>query len=120
LSCKSYGAETRIGGDVRNTIVSIACGWEEIITPLELTLELYDMGSEIEPKKIEEMLLSKYASMCGNPAHVKILSHTAVDELIHECADIRLDKAFLQTAYDNIKKFRQEQDPGKKQKKKKD
>jgi len=42
LSCKSYGAETRIGGDVRNHIVGIVAGWEEVITSLEFTLELYD------------------------------------------------------------------------------
>ncbi len=40
LACKSYGAESRTGGDCRNTLFGVAAGWEEIITPLELTLEL--------------------------------------------------------------------------------
>lgn len=32
LACKSYGAESRIGGDVRNTIIGVIAGWEEVIT----------------------------------------------------------------------------------------
>ena len=47
LACKSYGAESRIGGDVRNTIFGIVAGWEEVITPLEFTLELYDRKDDI-------------------------------------------------------------------------
>lgn len=39
LACKSYGAESRIGGDCRNTFFGIVAGWEELITALELTLE---------------------------------------------------------------------------------
>ena len=41
LACHSYGAESRTSGDARNSILGIVAGWEEIITPLELTLELY-------------------------------------------------------------------------------
>ena len=39
LSARSYGAESRIQGDVRNHVIGIVAGWEEVLTPLELTLE---------------------------------------------------------------------------------
>ena len=39
LSARSYGAESRTSGDLRNHIVGIIGGWEEVLTPLEFTLE---------------------------------------------------------------------------------
>jgi hypothetical protein len=41
LATKSYGAEGRTKGDAHNVVLGIVAGWEEIISPLELTLELY-------------------------------------------------------------------------------
>ncbi|MBX9685300.1 MAG: type I-D CRISPR-associated protein Cas7/Csc2 [Candidatus Obscuribacterales bacterium] len=118
LSCKSYGAETRIGGDIRNSIMAIVLGWEEIITPLELTLELYDLGSNLDPSSLEKVLKEKYAPLCGNPDHLKILSSAAVESLVQECAETTLDKQFLTKAYDQIAEYRQQQDPKKEKKKK--
>lgn len=60
LSSKSYGAETRIGGDCRNTIIGIVAGWDEIITPLELTLELYDDRPKIDRDNLAGLLEREY------------------------------------------------------------
>ena len=56
LSCKSYGAESRIGGDVRNTVIGVVAGWEEAITSLELALELYDRQDSVTPGTIGELI----------------------------------------------------------------
>ncbi|MBY0552132.1 MAG: type I-D CRISPR-associated protein Cas7/Csc2 [Candidatus Obscuribacterales bacterium] len=116
LSCKSYGAETRIGGDVRNSLMGIVLGWEEIITPLELTLELYDMGATLDAASLQKVLTEKYLSLAGNPDHLKILDSAAVDSLVRECADTKLDKSFLDKAYNDIAEYRQQQEPKKKKK----
>ncbi|MFW6030353.1 MAG: type I-D CRISPR-associated protein Cas7/Csc2 [Halanaerobiales bacterium] len=44
LSTHKYGAETRTGGDVRNRVVGIVAGWEELISSLELSLELAEQA----------------------------------------------------------------------------
>lgn len=115
LSCKSYGAESRIGGDVRNTFLSIVVGWEEIVTPLELTLELFDL-KELEQDKVQTLLQERYLPMAGNPEKVRVLSPAAVESVVRECAEVKLDKAFLEDAYTHIAEFRQLQDPKKKKK----
>ena len=56
LACKSYGAESRTGGDCRNSIFAVAAGWEEIITPLELTLELYDKKDQLTAESLRGLL----------------------------------------------------------------
>src|SRR5437773_600619 len=40
LATTSYGAESRTSGDMRNLLAGVVVGWEEIVTPLELALEL--------------------------------------------------------------------------------
>src|SRR3990167_302420 len=60
LATKGYGAETRIGGDVRNHILGIAVGWEEVITALELTLELYAVKDSPITQSSVSPILEKY------------------------------------------------------------
>ena len=48
--------ESRIGGDVRNSIWGIVAGWEEVITSLELTLELADKLNNLNSNIIKEIL----------------------------------------------------------------
>lgn len=109
LSSKSYGAETRIGGDCRNTLIGVVGGWEEIITPLELTLELYDdRGAMGDPDKLAATL-NQYKPKSGNPKEVKILSGSEIDTLVSDCVNTPLDKPFLEKAYKDIKDYRNEQ-----------
>lgn len=112
LACKSYGAESRIGGDVRNTIWGIVAGWEEVITSLELTLELADCLDAMSPTKIASIIRERYIPMAGNPNKVVVLEAAEVDAVVSACAETELDKPFLEAAYKDIAQYRDEQRAG--------
>lgn len=105
LACKSYGAESRIGGDMRNSIFGIVAGWEEVITPLELTLELYEDRNQISGKQIQT-IVDKYKPLSGNPDKVKVFTPKEVDEIIKSAAKMPLTKEFLQAAYADVAYYR--------------
>lgn len=109
LACKSYGAESRTGGDCRNTFFGIVAGWEEIITPLELTLELYDKKDNLTPSAVKTLLEDKYKSLAGNLNKVTVLDPSDVEALVKECADQPLDRNFLDKAYNDIAQYRRAQ-----------
>jgi CRISPR type I-D-associated protein Csc2 len=109
LACKSYGAESRIGGDCRNTFFGVIAGWEEMITPLELTLELYDQKDGLDSAALKELLEQKYKGLAGNPDRLLILEPAEVDTLVQECAQTLLDRAFLDKAYNDITQYRRAQ-----------
>jgi len=109
LTCKSYGAESRIGGDARNTLWGIVAGWEEVITSLELALELADSLDTLSPEMIKQIMEKKYKPMAGNPKQVVVLDPTEVDALVKACAETELDEAFLEAAYRDIASYRAEQ-----------
>jgi CRISPR type I-D-associated protein Csc2 len=109
LACKSYGAESRTGGDCRNTFFGIVAGWEEILTPLELTLELYDQKDLLEPAALKTLLEDKYSGLAGNPEQVIVLDPREVDALVKQCADIPLDGNLLRKAYKDIEEYRRAQ-----------
>jgi CRISPR type I-D-associated protein Csc2 len=111
LACKSYGAESRTGGDCRNSIVGIVGGWEEIITPLELTLELYDSKDQFSADRLAEKLRAKYKPLAGNPDQVTILEPAEVDAVVAQCSAQLLDKGFLDKAYKDIEDYRAAQRP---------
>lgn len=106
LACKSYGAESRIGGDVRNTIWGVVAGWEEVITSLELTLELADQLDALDGSLIKTMIETKYKPMAGNPQRIVVLEPTEVETLVKACAETKLDKSFLEAAYKDITDYR--------------
>jgi CRISPR type I-D-associated protein Csc2 len=106
LACKSYGAESRTSGDCRNSVIAIAAGWEEIITPLELTLELYDRKDALTAEALGHLLQDKYRPTAGNPGRVSVLSPPEVDALVKECAEIDLDRAFLDKSYADVAAYR--------------
>lgn len=108
LAAKNYGAETRIGGDLRNTIVGIAGGWEEIITPLELTLELFDKKDDLSGETVA-VILQKYKAYAGNPQQTKLLIPAEVDRAVEEAANTALGKEFLVKAYNDVKGYREQQ-----------
>jgi len=109
LACKSYGAESRIGGDVRNSIWGVIAGWEEVITSLELTLELADSLSSLSPDTVKGIIEDKYKPMAGNPKQIVVFETAEVASLVRACAEVDLDKAFLEKAYQDIAHYRAEQ-----------
>lgn len=124
LACKSYGAESRIGGDARNTIVGMVAGWEEVITPLELTLEFY--ARNIEPEKIAERkgldgktaaeILNAYSAYAGNPDRVKVYSLEEVEQILSATSQQILDGDFLKAAYADVVAYRKVQEEATKKK----
>ena len=108
LASKSYGAESRIGGDVRNSVFGIIGGWEEVITPLELTLELYDQRDTLNGDTFKA-IAEKYKPLAGNPDRVTIFSPDEVDAIVKAAADTPLDKSLLTTAYNDAKAYVQAQ-----------
>jgi CRISPR-associated protein Csc2 len=109
LACKSYGAESRIGGDCRNTFFGVVAGWEELITPLEFTLELYDQREQLDADAMGSVLEQKYKALAGNPERIRVLTTAEVDAVVRECAQTPLDKTFLDNAYNDIAEYRKEQ-----------
>jgi CRISPR type I-D-associated protein Csc2 len=116
LACKSYGAESRIGGDMRNSIFGIAAGWEEIITPLELTLELFEQRANLNGNVVKA-IVEKYKPLTGNPDKVKVFAPDEVDAIVKAAADTELKKEFLQQAYKDVEQYREAQAEKKKKSK---
>ena len=104
LASKSYGAESRIGGDVRNSVFGIIGGWEEVITPLELTLELYDQSDNLGGDTFKT-IAEKYKPLAGNPDRVTIFSPDEVDGIIEAAANTPLDQSLLTAAYNDAKAY---------------
>jgi CRISPR-associated protein Csc2 len=108
LACKSYGAESRVGGDMRNSVFGIVGGWEEVITPLELTLELYGQRENLSGVTVKS-IVEKYKLMAGNPDKVSVLAPDKVDAIVKEAAENELDKDFLEEAYADVAQYREAQ-----------
>ena len=107
LSSHKYGAETRIGGDVRNNIVGIIGGWEELITPLEFTLTLADYTFNMEEAMQKVRSYKEYAA---HPAEIEILMGNPLNLILTELQNFELSKEFLEEAYMDIKKYREIQE----------
>jgi CRISPR type I-D-associated protein Csc2 len=108
LACKSYGAESRIGGDMRNSIFGIVGGWEEVLTPLELTLELYDQRANISGSTVHS-IVGNYTALAGNPNRVLVFTPDEVDAIVREVADTPLTREFLDAAYADVAQYREAQ-----------
>jgi len=95
---------------MRNTVFGIVAGWEEIITPLEFTLELYDRQSEgITPETVVT-LLQDYAQEAAHQARVKVLSADDAESLVAQVRTFELGRAFLTSVYDAAEAYRKGQD----------
>ncbi len=105
LSAKSYGAETRIGGDVRNTIVGIVAGWEEVITSLEFVLELSNDQDDLTPEKVVS-IVEKYKEYTGNPARVYVFSPEEVESIVEYASSQELSAEFLTSIYSRVLEYR--------------
>ena len=109
LSCKSYGAESRIGGDARNHIIGVVAGWEELITALELSLELYTRQDQLDRESVKDLLEVNYKPLAANQNKVNVLDSEQVEALVSACAEQDLDREFVETAYQDIADYRGEQ-----------
>jgi CRISPR type I-D-associated protein Csc2 len=109
LGAHRYGAESRIGGDMRNAVFGIVAGWEEIITSLELTLELYDrQAGGLRPEVVAE-LLEGYKESAAHRSKVKVLSVSEVEALVDAVGKFDLEKEFVAAAYEEAEAYRDAQ-----------
>jgi CRISPR type I-D-associated protein Csc2 len=108
LSCTRYGAETRIGGIVRNHVLGIVAAHEEILSPLELTLEL--AGNDALPSATQvNGVLNSYRAKCATPGSAHVLAETEVAMLLDAVQKVDLTKQRLDQAYGAASAFRKHQ-----------
>jgi len=111
LGSHSYGAETRVKGDVRNEILGIVGGFEEIITPLELNMELRDLLNGEKSITMDELvsetvkILEKYKKIAASPNDVIILKDAELNNLLKTIRDIKIDKVFIKDLENKVGKF---------------
>jgi CRISPR-associated protein Csc2 len=109
LGAHRYGAESRIGGDMRNAVFCIVAGWEEVITPLEMTLELYDLQAEGITSAVVKSVLDEYAEEAVHRGKAKVLPVEEVEALVADVRAFELTAAFLESAYDEAQAYREAQ-----------
>ncbi len=104
LASKSYGAETRVKGDVRNTILGIVAGYEEVITPLEYSLELAaDFEGDLNKKTVE--ILEKYKTLSGSRSNIVILTPNETQSVVGDVQDLSLNLPFVDIMHKQVDKF---------------
>ncbi len=108
LSCTRYGAETRIGGFVRNHILGVVAAQEEIISPLELTLELAG-GAGVPSKETVARVLKSYRQKCATPASARVLEPVQLDSFLAAIQAVEMSKTNLDAAYGAVAEFRKAQ-----------
>ncbi len=104
LATKAYGAETRTKGDMRNIVLGIVGGLEEVITSLEYSLELAARWEDDLPDATHE-ILEKYASISASRANLVVLTANETSELISDVQDISPDKAFVESMQKQVDNF---------------
>lgn len=122
LSARSYGAESRTAGDLRNHVVGIIGGWEEVLTPLEFTLECEKeitkvVKDEQRPQVIDQAVTT-YWNLCAQPSHVLLLNTSDQNEdgklkiqnglsaLLKAVREYSIGKDFLERAYRDVAELR--------------
>ncbi len=115
LATKQYGAEGRIHGGMRNKILGIVAGWESIITPLELTLILYQQYTKntsdtfvIDSKAIKTVI-NEYKGLAAFSNKVKVLDENETDNVIRAVSEFEFTKEFLEKFDEDVEEFKKEQ-----------
>jgi len=105
MATKSYGAETRVKGDVINSIVGIAAGLEELITSLEYSLEMAARDWADDPVKATYEILGKYQGLAAFPEEVRILTPQELTQLIDGVRSLKPTKEFIEKMRDDALSF---------------
>lgn len=113
LSTTNYGAENRIGGKIKNHVIGIVAGWEEIITPLELALELYAEYTNIQNKIFTangidlESILNRYKNEAVFGDKIQILTGKDLEGSIISAKSFQINKEFLESLDKDTKNFKE-------------
>jgi hypothetical protein len=109
LGCTRYGAEPRIGGIVRNHVVGLAAAHEEILSPLELTLELAD-AKELPTMGAVKGILDRFKERSATPSKVEVVAVETLKGLLDCVQKVDMSqKPVLEKAYKLAKDFRDKQ-----------
>jgi CRISPR type I-D-associated protein Csc2 len=107
LSCTRYGAETRVGGIVRNHLVGVVVADEEIISPLELTLALGD--GVPDPRATTAAVLEDFKKKASTPARVHVLTTEELGRLV-EAVQNASGPDLVEHGYRAAQDFRKQQE----------
>lgn len=100
MACKSYGAETRVKGDMVNHILGIVGSYDEIITPLEYNLELSAVKlGEVNPLEKTAEILEKYKRFSAFSNDVVLLSGKELSNFIGRIGEFQYSKPFIEKIY---------------------
>jgi hypothetical protein len=107
---------------MRNHVVGIVGGWEEVLTPLEFTLEcerrLDRIVKEAERRVAIDEAVSAYWELCANKSKVLLINatdrnetgklrvHGGLGNLLKAVQDFEIDQSFLERAYQDVGKLR--------------
>lgn len=105
LATKSYGAETRTKGDMRNVVMGIMAGYEEVITSLEYSLEMASVWEEADLEAETEKILRKYAELCGSRGNLVVMNTDEVKQLVSEVQDMTVDEDLVELMDKQAKAF---------------
>jgi CRISPR type I-D-associated protein Csc2 len=111
LASHSYGAESRVKGDVRNEIIGIIAGYEEIITPLELNLELksaLDMNNPPTTQSLNEKIIAistRYKSLASTTSKVLILTNEQLTKILNAVRTQELSDGFITELNNDVNIF---------------
>lgn len=105
MATKSYGAETRVRGDTVNYTIGIVAGFEEIITPLELNLELCNIEWQDNLVEAAFKILKKYASEASSVDVVKVLEPDEIKDIVEGVKSFKVDKEFIEESASLAKDF---------------
>ncbi|NWF94510.1 MAG: type I-D CRISPR-associated protein Cas7/Csc2 [Candidatus Thorarchaeota archaeon] len=106
LATKSYGAETRTKGDMRNVVLGIVAGYEEVITSLEYCLELSAVWEkETDLESVTERVLRKYAQLSASRGNLVVLTADETKKLLAEVQDVPLDADFVGAMQKHVDAF---------------
>ncbi len=103
LTCKSYGAETRIRGEMSNYLLGIVGGYEELLTPLELNLELNAREWRHNPEKAVKETLEAYREYAAFRTKVRIVTGEELKTLTNDLQEFEPTEEFLQEMYEQAK-----------------
>lgn len=107
LSCKSYGAETRVKGDVANHIVGIVGGMEEIVTPLDMLLVASVDRDEYLANPVESTydVLEDFSEHAVFKDQLTVLAPEKIEELVDAVTNLETGSEFASELYGEAESF---------------
>lgn len=107
LSCRSYGAESRVKGDMVNHVVGITGGLEEVATPLDVLLEASaDRDAYLaNPVERTSEILESFSQYAVFKDQLKVFGPEELNELVEDISNLETDSEFASELYGEAESF---------------